>query len=150
MTLLRRLVAFTLLVVILVPPAAAEPEVAPSTLEERYAEQCDLASYPQSEPREALTSVVKCIDSDNVVYLLSHLVWPAEVDAKFDGDRTQLETMAARSTAESRGKLVAAVTKHLSEGEWTVGPRTAISRVVGLPNVRLSRLGDRWFMHNVP
>ncbi len=116
----------------------------------RYGVRADVARYPQTKPQENLRSVVKAIEADDVTYLLAHLVWPAEVDKQFSGDRDRLVKLASRSMPEKSRKLADALARHLSAGKWTIGPHTARSQTDGLPDVTLSRLADRWFMHNVP
>ena len=127
-----------------------DPQPTKDRLTMRYGERADLASYPQKSPKESLASVVKAIKADKAAYLLAHLVWPAEVDKQFGGDREKLLKLASRSTPGKSRKLAAALNRHLSEGKWTIGRHTALSQIDGLPDATLSRLGNRWFMHNVP
>jgi hypothetical protein len=116
----------------------------------QYGINPDSKRFPQSEPKQAITSVIKAVEAGDVAYLLAHLIWPAEVDQKFEGNRERLVALASKATPAKNRKLVAAMIRHTTEGTWTISPRTARSHVEGLPDITLSRLGNRWFMHNVP
>ena len=129
-------------------PTDLGAETVPSSV--RYGIRSDTKLYPQSTPRESLASVVKAIQSDDVAYLLAQLVWPTEVDQKFGGQRKRLIALADKGTPEKRRKMAEAIEQHLKSGTWTIQADNARSTVTGLPDVTLSRSGDRWFMHNVP
>ena len=109
-----------------------DPQPAADKLALRYGVRADIAHYPQTKPQESLGSVVKAIKADDATYLLAHLVWPAEVDKQFGGDRDGLLKLASRSTPEKSRKLADALARHLTEGKWTIGPHTARSKVDGL------------------
>lgn len=116
----------------------------------RYGVRADTARYPQSKPAETLKSVLRAVKASDIEYLLAQLILPDEVDEKFRGSRKQLLGLAEKSTAAKSQRLIDALDRHIDQGRWTAGPDSARCRTKGLPDVTLSRLGNRWFMHNVP
>jgi hypothetical protein len=116
----------------------------------RYGVRADRARYPQSKAEETLKSVVRAVKTNDIAYLLAQLILPAEVDRKFGGSRKQLLALAEKSTPAKSRRLIDALERQITQGTWTIGPDTARCQTKGVPDVTLSRLGTRWFMHNVP
>lgn len=141
----RVLVGMALL---MAPPAfAQEPAPAPSI---RYGVPVDLQTYAQATPRDALRSICYAVADGDIEYLLAHLIAPADVDARFADDPPALKETAQQATPESSEQLVSALQRHLTAGKWSLLGARATSRVAGLPDVTLERIGTRWYMHNVP
>jgi hypothetical protein len=57
----------------------------------RYGIELDTKKYPQSNPKEALGSVLKAIGDNRVDYLLAHLADPAFVDKRIGTYASQLD-----------------------------------------------------------
>ncbi|MCG8583571.1 MAG: hypothetical protein MI757_02540 [Pirellulales bacterium] len=122
----------------------------PVALDVRYGYKVDGEQYPQTSPKEALASVIKAIESGNITYMLAHLIDPEEVDQKFKGRADQLEGLASKTTAAKRRKLAQILARHLTEGAWTLGGTTTRCETKDISDATFSRVGDRWFMQNVP
>lgn len=144
---------FALATVLIVASSLAVPTdataTAPGDIDVRYGMQVN-DTYAQSSPRDTLTSVIKAIEADDIKYLLAHLVWPDEVDRKFLGSRDKLVALASKGTPAKRRKLAEMLRRHTARGTWTLGDAAACSQADGAPDVTFSRIGQRWFMRNVP
>jgi hypothetical protein len=130
--------------------ARAKDRPQPRSLQPRYGIAVDLETYPQSEPRETIRSVIRATQANNVEYLLAQLIAPKEVDAKFQGDPEKLRLLAAAATPDKSKRMIADLKRHLDEGAWVIRPDRAWSRVQGVADLSLERTEGRWFMNNSP
>jgi HEAT repeat protein len=131
---------------------AQEPkkETKPTT---RYRIEPNVELYPQSTPKEALSSVLKAIDGNRITYLLAQLADPQWVDRRvaqvhggnFDAlveETTQKLTHDRTSLKELR--------RFLSDGTWDVTDTTASAQLKDVKNRRvyLRKIGDRWYLES--
>lgn len=115
----------------------------------RYGVAVDRERYDQATPRATLRSAILAIENREIEYLLAQLIVPAQVDAKFADDPPALKELAERMNPADGQAMIQALSRHLSEGRWTILRTTARSEVTGLPEITLERIGSRWFVYNV-
>lgn len=126
-------------------------ERAPSLdLTTRYGLQVDLKHYPQSDPQQALRSVIRAASEGDIEYLLAHLISPAQVDAKLRGNRHTLVVLADKATSAKSKRMIDGVNRHLNDGKWAIHRQLAWSEVEDVLHVSFEKIGNRWFMHNAP
>ncbi len=140
------LACIPVLFVVGVPAEAAER----SDLRERYRIVVSEDVYPQAKPREAIYSIIDAIENGNARYVLAHLVSPREVDDRLRHDARAFEELVSMITPKKAAPMIDQLSAHLNEGNWTIGSRYATSQLDGMPDLSLERIGNRWFMHNVP
>lgn len=116
----------------------------------RYGVEADAKAFPQSTPKETLTSVLKAIDGKKYDYLVAHLADPTFVD-----DRVK-RVYAGRfeeQVDDTKSRLDALVVKQLRRfladgSKWDVGKTAATVTSEDVPDraVRLVKKGDRWYL----
>lgn len=150
-SILRTLGIFTVLVVVFVAAPSASPGETdnPFDLRERYRIVVSDDVYPQATPRETVGSIIDALENSNARYVLAHLVSPSQVDERLHGDARALEKLVVGMTPAKSHHLLDQLDLHLAEGKWTTRGRRASSRVHGVPDLTLEKIGQRWFMHNV-
>ncbi|NQT35915.1 MAG: hypothetical protein HQ581_00410 [Planctomycetes bacterium] len=119
-------------------------------LTRRYDIRADLQRYAQDDPQQAIRSVIRALETGDTEYMLAHLISPAQVDEKLEGDPAAFRALAAKATPEKSKRLVAALGVHLDDGAWTIWRQGAWSHVEGAAGLSLEKVGQRWFMHNTP
>lgn len=122
---------------------AAEPEA-------RYGITPDLKAYPQSKPKEALSSILKAIDNKKFDYLLAHLAEPQWVDARLKRFGGKLELMAEEAKDQLSPLAVKRLKRFVKDGMWkTNGTTTVVShpKIKGRV-VKLKQINDRWYLQN--
>lgn len=115
----------------------------------RYNVAPDTKSYPQSTPKEALTSVLKAIDDDKFSYLVAHLA-----DPKFVDDRVTRVYAGkfSEQVADTKARLDAATVKQLrkflKDGKWDLQKTTAVVELEDVKDrvVRLVKRDGRWYL----
>ncbi len=127
---------------------AEKGPIRPVAYEVRYGIHLDLVMYPQEDPQETVRSVVRAVITGDIRYMLAHLISPSQVDEKFDGNQEAFRAMATKASKAKSESMVAALTRQLSHGTWVIQENLALSRVEGIPNLSLEKIGERWFMHN--
>lgn len=128
---------------------AQNPQIDPTGLRERYRIVVSDDVYPQATPRDTVASIMDALETSNARYVMAHLVSPTQVDQRLRGDVQALEKLISGMTPAKSQHLLDQLDQHLAEGEWRIGRRYAASKVDGLPDVTLEKIGDRWFMYNV-
>ena len=116
----------------------------------RYGVKADLKRYPQSDPQQAIRSIIKTVKAGNVEYMLAHLVSPTQVDQKLGGSQEAFAKLAVKPSAKKAKALSASLKRQLSDGTWTIRRHLAWLKADGVPDLSLEKIGDRWFMHNTP
>jgi hypothetical protein len=132
----------------------------------RYGIEPDTKKYPQSEPKEALGSVVKALGEKDIRYLMAYLADPAFVDPRV---ATYMAQMSPKLTeAEKRSlsfeKLVDKTTEDFMsdptkikelqrfsmDGEWTSGAVEAVAKLKNAPSrkVFMKKIDDRWVLQD--
>ncbi|MBN2022813.1 MAG: hypothetical protein JW809_08450 [Pirellulales bacterium] len=139
-----------LLIPTVVGPSVAADGLRPVSMMHRYGIEVNLDRFPQSDPQTTIRSVIKATKAGQVEYMLAHLISPSQVDDKLHGDAEAMRKLAAKATPEKSAKMVAALSRQLTEGTWTIEEERAWSRVEGLPTLSLEKIGDHWYMHNTP
>jgi hypothetical protein len=115
----------------------------------RYGIAADLKAYPQSSPKQALTSVLKAIDAGRFDYLLAHLADPAFVDDRVKRVYGGRFAEQVEDTQAHLGPLaVKQLRRFLKEGEWALDKSKATVRLKALPKrlVRLRLRDGRWYL----
>ena len=144
--------ALILLIGLLVVPAAwAEPakDAKPAA---PFGIEADLAAYPQTTPKDALTSVLKAIDNKRIDYLLAQLADPDFVARRVEANGGKFDDLvketAAKLAAES--SAVKQLRRFLEEGTWDIRGATATVSLKALEDrhVYLRKAGDRWVLEN--
>jgi hypothetical protein len=142
-----RVVVIILLVLVSVAPALAGPNAAP-----RHGIEVDLQTYPQSSPKETLSSLLAAIENKRVDYLLAHLADPEWVDQRLKDTGGKLNELRQETTARLMEDPKAA--KHLrrllEEGEWETDTAAAsVHLKEGADHwVFLRKRDGRWFLEN--
>lgn len=117
----------------------------------RYDIPLDEKSYPQSEPKQCLESVIKAMGDKKINYLLAHLADPAMVDKRvksvYGGVFAEMVRDAGTKLDPTTRKLFSNFVK---DGKWQVGETEA---TVTLPEsdqrgILFLKSGNRWFMRN--
>ncbi len=130
-------------------PPVEKPAVRKDLLR-RYGIEADLKRYPQDDPRLAIRSVIRAVTAGDFEYMLAHLISPSQVDEKLKGDRQAFRKLLAKATPEKSEQMTEALRQQLEKGTWTINRDMAWSELKDVPLLSLEKLGNRWFMHNVP
>jgi len=141
-------IGFCLLVFAVMTPQVEAAE--PSDLRERYRIVVSDDVYPQDTPKATIRSIIDAIENSNARYALAHLISPAQVDQRLRGNAREFEKLVSGMTPAKSRQLLQRLEDHLIDGDWNTRHRSAWSRLEGLPDLTLERIGERWFMHNVP
>ena len=117
----------------------------------RYGVEADLKTYPQSTPKEALTSVLKAADAGRFDYLAAQLADPRFIDDRvktlFGGNfNEQVKDVQARLDPAAIKQLH----KFLSDGEWTTDDANASVRLKDVDDraVFFHKIDGRWYMEH--
>src|SRR6266851_3314086 len=117
----------------------------------RYGIAPDLKTYPQSNAKEALSSVLKALEAKRVDYLVAQLADPEFIDdrvkrlyaGKFE---QQLEDTRTRLDAPS----VELLKKIHKDGEWSEDKERVTARLKDVTDkcIALRQISGRWFLEN--
>jgi hypothetical protein len=144
---------------------AQDEKKEPPKDEARYGFAYSPILYAQKTPKEAITSIVKAIDTKRVDYLLAHLADPKYVDAQvaeyrpqFPKFKDEARTVLAfdrlvRETVDyyfSDPALVRELRVFARDGAFDVNEDAAVGVAKDLPARKMffKRIGDRWFLEN--
>jgi len=116
----------------------------------RYGVAADLEHYPQSDPQQAIRSIIKTIAQGKVEYMLAHLISPTQVDEKLAGSQEAFAKLAVKPSDKKAKVLIDSLKRHLSDGTWTIRRHLAWTTAEGVPDLSMEKIGNRWFMHNTP
>jgi hypothetical protein len=149
--------------VTLLAPALTAQEPA-AKLAKRYGHDYTPSLYPQSNPGEALQSIVKALEAGRVDYLLAHLADPKFVDPRIaeykalytGGDEGRalvaFERLVRETTLHFREDpaLLKELRRFAKDAEWETKEAEAAGALKqGSPRrVYLRKLEDRWFLEN--
>ena len=134
---------------------------------QRYGLDQDAKRFPQSNPKEALGSILKAIGDKRFDYLLAHLADPAFVDKRAAQIATNLspKTSEADKKSQAFNKLVERTAesfdedptklkelqRFLKDGEWDEGEGEAVAKLKGVTarKVFMKKLPpDRWVLQD--
>ncbi|MEE8451168.1 MAG: hypothetical protein V3R99_04605 [Thermoguttaceae bacterium] len=121
------------------------PEISP-----RYGVDADLKRYPQSDPQQAIRSIIKTIVAGDVEYMLAHLISPTQVDEKLAGSQKAFAKLAVKPSDKKAKALSDSLKRQLSDGTWTIRRHLAWTKADGVPDLSMEKIANRWFMHNTP
>jgi len=130
--------------------AFGEEEPTGQEIGPRYGVDVDLKRYPQSDPQQAIRSIIKTIAAGDVEYMLAHLISPTQVDQKLASSQEAFAKLAVKPSAKKAKVLIDSLKRQLSDGTWTIRRHLAWSKADGVPDVSMEKIGTRWFMHNTP
>jgi hypothetical protein len=123
----------------------------PANNAERFGVSPDLVTYPQSTPKESLSSVLKAIDAGRYDYLVGQLAEPYWIDGRVRrlfGGRFVDQVNDTRTRLDpGRVKLLR---RYLAEGEWTIDKDRATARLKDVADsaVFLVRHEERWYLEH--
>ena len=125
---------------------------AQNKLNTRYNIDVDGISYPQSNPKEALTSVVKAIRDQRVNYMLAHLSDPDFVDQRVQAVHAgKFEDLVKEVNTKliNDPDAVKLLDRFVKEGKWENGDNNATATLKDARDkVFLRRAEFRWFLEN--
>jgi hypothetical protein len=120
--------------------------------EKRHGIEPDLKTYPQASAREALTSVLKAVESKRIDYLMAHLADPQFVDQRLKENGNRFDELVKEASAKlvDDPGAVKQLRRFLSDGEWKIADTSAAVRLKDVSDrqVFLRKSGDRWFLEN--
>jgi hypothetical protein len=128
---------------------AADPAKDETT--KRYGIEADVKTYPQSTPKETLTSVLKAVENKRIDYLVAQLADPSYIDERVKksfGGRFEEQVNDTKTRLDA--PTVKLLERFLKEGDW-VGKESPISVLVKDVKdraVTFVKVGDRWYMQN--
>lgn len=134
-----------LALVVATPLAFAQDKTA------RYGIGLDTKTYPQSSPKETLSSVLKAIENKKIDYLLAHLAEPQFIDnrvKKIYGGKF------SEQVDETRGRLDPFTVKQLKlfldEGKFATEKAVATVTLEKVKNrqVKFIQKDGRWYLDN--
>ena len=162
---MRKLLAMTTLLVAVIGVEAQTGDKG-KTLQ-RYGLDQDLKRFPQSNPKEALGSVLKAIGDKKFDYLLAHLADPAFVDKRVAQIAANLNPKMSEADKKSLAfnKLVERTVesfdedptklkelqRFLKDGEWDEGDGEAVAKLKGVSarKVFMKKVPpDRWVLQD--
>ena len=119
----------------------------------RYGVILNQQSYPQTDHKQALASVIKAIDKQRVDYLLAHLADPDFVDERvkevYSGN---FEELVKETTTKLRDNPTEAkqLERFLKEGDWDAKENTATARLKDVKDrqVFMKKAGKNWYLEN--
>jgi len=154
---MRKLVAVVSLLILVLGVEAEQGDK--GKVPQRYGLDLDTKRFPQSNPKEALGSVLKAIGDKRIDYLLAYLADPAFVDKRVAQIAANLSPKLTDAQKQSTAfnKLVEKTTesfdedptklkelqRFLKDGEWDEGEGEAVAKLKGV-NAR------KVFMKKVP
>lgn len=135
-----------------------------SDLDKRYGYDVNIDRYPQAKPTDAMQSILKCIQDNQLDYMLAQLADPAFVDKRVAENVTRFQgkeeakivlafDLLVKQTAEhfrDDPTLVREMKRISEEGEWTVENDQASAKLPILPGrtVNMKQIKGRWFLEN--
>jgi hypothetical protein len=117
----------------------------------RYGVTADLKSYPQTGPKETLSSVLKAAEAGRFDYVVAQLADPAWVDERIDRlYHGRFEEQFADTRQRLDSATIKLLRRFLAEGEWTADKDAASVRVKDVSDrgVFFVRRGDRWYLEH--
>jgi|SRR5947209_1188879 len=119
----------------------------------RYGVILNQQSYPQTDHKQALASVIKAIDKQRIDYLLAHLADPDFVDERvkevYSGN---FEELVKETTTKLRDNPTEAkqLERFLKEGDWDAKENTATARLKDVKDrqVFMKKAGKNWYLEN--
>ena len=118
----------------------------------RYGVVASFNRYPQGTPKEALASVLRAIDNQQIDYVLAHLTDPAFVNGrvKLYGGKFEEVVEEARTKLAGNPAGVKLLRRFLKEGEWQEAEDAATARLKDVKDqqVFLKRIDKRWYLEN--
>ena len=144
---------FALLVSLILPALVEAQQDTDATPPRRYGVILNQQSYPQTDHKQALASVIKAIDKQRIDYLLAHLADPDFVDERvkevYSGN---FEELVKETTTKLRDNPTEAkqLERFLKEGDWDAKENTATARLKDVKDrqVFFRKTGPRWFLEN--
>jgi len=109
--------------------------------------------YPQSTPKEALTSVLASIEENKIGYLLAHLADPDFVDKRVkDSHRGNFDELVKETSTKiaDNPSGVKELQQFLNAGEWQESGNSAVVTLKDFKDRQIffRKIGNRWFMEN--
>ncbi len=118
----------------------------------RYGVVAIYNKYPQGTPKEALASVVRALEANQVDYVFAHLTDPAFVDRRVKQYNGRFADLVEEGRAKLAGNpaTIKLLQRFVKEGEWTQeeGNATAKLKDVKDQQVFMKRIDKRWVMEN--
>jgi hypothetical protein len=132
--------------------AFAAQDGADKTPAKRFGIAADLNSFPQAEPKETLSSLLKAVDAKRVDYVLAQLADPDWVDRRVKETGGGFPTLVEESTARlvADPAAVKRLKKLLADGEWKTDADAAVVRLKDVDDAALffRKADGRWYMEN--
>jgi hypothetical protein len=130
--------------------AQQDQEVTPP---KRYGVILKLESYPQSDYKQALASVLKAVENQRIDYLLAHLADPDWVDERVkETHGGDFDAMVKETTTKlsDNPTAVKEIERFLKEGEWEEKGTSATARLKDVKDrqVFMKKIGKRWYLEN--
>jgi hypothetical protein len=132
----------------------------------RYRIDANREKYPQGEPQQALTSVVKALEAGQYEYLLAHLADPTFVDKRVEEYKAQIKQKLGddAKTLLAFDRLANETRDHFKDdpgalkelqlfaksGEWDSKEATAEAQLKSIPGRRvfLKKMDNRWYLED--
>jgi hypothetical protein len=132
----------------------------------RYGLDQDSKHYPQTNPKEALGSVLRAIGERDYPYLLAYLADPGFVDQRVSMYAMNLSPKLSEAEKKSLAfeKLVqqtidnfkdnptkiGELRRFLEDGEWDEGENEAVAKLKNISSrkVFMKKVGDRWTLQD--
>ncbi len=119
-------------------------------LELRYGIKPDLKNFPQSKPKEALTSILKAVKEKKHSYLLAHLADPEWVKRRVKSYGGKFGEVVEETRDQLSPLAIKRLESFLEKGTWKTTDKETVVTYDKIPSrvIRLRQVDGRWVLLN--